>query len=627
MTEEGFLEFLSRRHFMPSFNLPIDSIVFVARGANNDNEEIEAKMSNGLEKALTGYAPGKKLMYLKKEFSVGGLYHEFPPSGVRSRTPDAPLTEQELRAKMTEQINRFRYWFTLPENISWYHMCRRCMHTLESQTSPDETPELGAPCQMCESGDEPWISKPLIRPPGFAPVVRTIQNGWAPVNPETFSDTPTYRLSTRWPTQIQDLDNLGDDCFELGDEGARIGLLEKMQIVDVNPGIADLSEPDRIGFDFCKDCGRLDVGRLNPTHHRPYAITYNDGMYCGIRNNPELSTDFENDRTERCNPGEAGRSIEGHHRLILGRRFTSDLLVLDVPWPDAEFIAITSDDEHDHRPLQARAAANSICQALIQVTTSGNCGLAISPSDINGDIRLYRDEEKGTQGFHIFLYERSDGGTGLLRALYQRLEEQFEDIGNPGSVLADLISGLSGERCSTDFYETERVNRVEVRSPCDSICNGCLQDFTTQHMAGQLNRELGYHLLLRSLFGELGIEQLNLRLDYMRLRRLLTEAVRDLGLDYEVETTLGDRSEAKPASPEDDDLPDEITQAYRSISYLVCGGKEFTVASTLADTDPESTTYNSWRIENDPEWVINSIKRHLGGGGGAGDRLRRARLG
>jgi len=348
-------------------------------------------------------------------------------------------------------------------------------------------------------------------------------------------------------------------------------------------------------------------------------------MYCGIGGHQELRDEFENERTQGCNPGDNGRQIEGHHRLILGRRFTSDLLVLDIPWPDEEFISINeSEDNQIQRPEQARAAANSICQALIQVTTSGNCGLSISPSDINGDVRLYRDEESGVQGFHIFLYERSDGGTGLLRALYQLLHDKFESIENPGSVISDLMSVLSGQRCITDFVPY-RDGKIEVRTPCNSICNGCLQDFTTQHMAGQLNRELGYHFLQRGLYGVLDNEKMNLRIDYLRLKRLVEEAVKDIKLKVEIEFDYFASSEGMSAKEDGDELPDEIKDIYLRIRGIICGDVTFTVASTLENIDEDATSFEAWKIENNPERVITHIKRHLGDSQSPADRLRSMR--
>ena len=48
--EDKLLEFLSRNHYLPSFNLPIDAVPFIARTTLDGEERIEARMSDGLRK-------------------------------------------------------------------------------------------------------------------------------------------------------------------------------------------------------------------------------------------------------------------------------------------------------------------------------------------------------------------------------------------------------------------------------------------------------------------------------------------------------------------------------------------------------------------------------------------------
>jgi hypothetical protein len=621
MSDDSFLEFLSRRHFLPSFNLPIDSIVFVARTARNGSEEIEVRMSDGLEKALTGYGPGRELMYMKKQFTVGGLYIEFPPTNIN---PDDPKDENRARMAMTEKINRFQVWYDTETNISWYHMCRRCMYTPTSVKQPDDTKELESNCKMCNADKENWISRPLIRPPGFAPLIYPVSRyGKADVVPAGSRDSPTYRLATRWPTQIQDMNDLGTDSFELGDSGARIGLLRGMQIVDVNPGLADLTVPDQIGFEFCRLCGCLDVQRLKPDHNRPYAIPFSDGLYAGIKPFESLVGQFNDDRQSKCKPGHEGSSINGFKRIILGRRFKSDLLVLDIPWPNEEFISPHSVNDTDPNPALARAAAMTICQALLQAATSGNCGLAISPSDVGGDVRHYIDEDDNSRGFHVFLYERADGGAGLLKALFTKMGEEFESLQEPGSVIEDLLKVLSGGRCSTQIQRSDDTD-YEIRTPCSSICNGCLQDFTTQHIADQLDRELGFHLLLHALHGELDPEWVNLSTDHRRLELLVSEAVRDLRLSgHEPELLKSERIEGE--NHREGDLPDDINEIMRSVIGVQSGIHEFTVVSTLQDVTENECVFRAWDVRNDPEGVISRVKKVLrGDDGDAVAALRRA---
>ena len=91
---EHFLDFLTEEQYLPSFNLPTDSVSFIARTANYGEEDIEVRMSNGLESALTQYAPGKELFVRKKKYISHGLFMAYPP-----RPDTAGLTNHE-KAKM-----------------------------------------------------------------------------------------------------------------------------------------------------------------------------------------------------------------------------------------------------------------------------------------------------------------------------------------------------------------------------------------------------------------------------------------------------------------------------------------------------------------------------------------------
>ena len=116
---EKLLEYLSRSHFLPSFNLPIAAVPFIARGMQNGEEKIIARMSDGLEKALVGYAPGKELTYKKQDFIVGGIYLEYMP---RREIPSGTEPLAAARTRMDEVLNRTKYWFTIPKNILYFHI-------------------------------------------------------------------------------------------------------------------------------------------------------------------------------------------------------------------------------------------------------------------------------------------------------------------------------------------------------------------------------------------------------------------------------------------------------------------------------------------------------------------------
>ena len=101
--EDKLLEFLSRNHYLPSFNLPIDAVPFIARTTLDGEERIEARMSDGLEKALHGYAPGAEVTYKKKEFVVGGIFLEYMP---RKPIDEDEDSLEKAKTRTNEVINR-----------------------------------------------------------------------------------------------------------------------------------------------------------------------------------------------------------------------------------------------------------------------------------------------------------------------------------------------------------------------------------------------------------------------------------------------------------------------------------------------------------------------------------------
>ena len=60
--DENLLDFLGKRHMLPTFNLPTDAVPFIVRSRSRrgSGEQIHVRMSTGLEQALTQYGPGKK---------------------------------------------------------------------------------------------------------------------------------------------------------------------------------------------------------------------------------------------------------------------------------------------------------------------------------------------------------------------------------------------------------------------------------------------------------------------------------------------------------------------------------------------------------------------------------------
>ena len=138
------------------------------------------------------------------------------------------------------------------------------------------------------------------------------------------------------------------------------------------------------------------------------------------------------------------------------------------------------------------------------MTGDDSLGLNIENSDVDGDVRRYRDGDE--EGWELFIFERSDGGIGLLEALFSHIEANLDvfNLDNPYDfpVLGRALSLLEGKRCSTLIPHPDTGDYISVHErPCKHICNGCLLDYSTQYMEKDLERTIGYHFLLYALYG------------------------------------------------------------------------------------------------------------------------------
>ena len=156
----------------------------------------------------------------------------------------------------------------------------------------------------------------------------------------------------------------------------------------------------------------------------------------------------------------------------------------------------------------SRKASISLARSLIRSFTEGGIeGVSLQSSDIGADVRMFSEEEK--KGWDIFVYETADGGIGLLNAIHDIIKKSLDD-GVPTKELPGLkkcIEILEGAFCSVEVLDTERNPHTIMQRPCESICHGCLLDFTTQYMMSDLDRELGNDLIRYVLGGTEGLSE------------------------------------------------------------------------------------------------------------------------
>ena len=516
--EEKLLEFLSRNHYLPSFNLPIDAVPFIARTTLDGEERIEARMSDGLEKALHGYAPGAELTYKKKEFVVGGIFLEYMP---RMPIDDDEDPLEKAKTRTNEVINRTQYWFSLQKNIKFFHMCKVCKNTLQfDSTPPEEVEALSKNCKVCDSDPENWQTYPSIIPPGFGPLIRpaTGRSGFSTVaDPDYTRESKRMFTRTRWPTALINDDKAISESKDLASKDDKWTLQltyqENVDIVNINAGYGNMDEDQEMGFAFCKKCGHMTPGkRLPPSKHlRPYAISRKDGMYSGAYSNDDLKLDFESAMNGKCEHSAEETMINGKSRLLLARKFTTNIMSLKIRWDNQHWVNLKEEQETGER------AAQTLCQGLLQAICNADTEFAISPNDIGGDIRQM---EQPDQGFEIFIFERVDGGAGLLKEVYNRIDIDWKGPDDRGIIFEKLTDILAGKLCIDTI--TDQGKTHNIAQPCDRICNGCLQDFTTQHMSGELNRELGYHML------ELALQNTNYKPNFHNDAKSLNDLAREV---------------------------------------------------------------------------------------------------
>tara|TARA_B100001564_G_C20652695_1_gene677636 strand:- start:1265 stop:2464 length:1200 start_codon:yes stop_codon:yes gene_type:complete len=381
------------------------------------------------------------------------------------------------------------------------------------------------------------------------------------------------------------------------------------KLVNINPGKGQIEDDDGFGFTFCKKCGSLSHDQLPAEHPRPYAIPFNDLHYCGIPDTEEGQTainSFREARTQNCNhnsdPQHSAISDNGnlYRRLVLGRIFTTDVLVFRIPWNTDDFVDM--DPSHGNTNTSQIAALSLLRSILESIAGDTSLGLNISDSDIDGDIRRYRDIDE--EGWELYIFERSDGGIGLLQALFEILEKKCPefDIENPYvfPIIGRALKRLSGQRCTTQVPSSDGTYITVRERPCKHICSGCLLDYSTQYMEKDLDRTSGFHFLLYALYGDDFQEYLHTTMsdDHRNLHALIKRLPGgdSVTLKYG-DSEIGRLDEGVKA---DIDL--------RSVSYVDLNEQKFLVSSPLL-SDLNENSFSRDMLLNNPEMILNSLQQ------------------
>ena len=254
-----------------------------------------------------------------------------------------------------------------------------------------------------------------------------------------------------------------------------------------------------------------------------------------------------------------------------------------------------------------RIGALTVLRAFLEsITGDDSLGLNIENSDVDGDVRRYRDGDE--EGWELFIFERSDGGIGLLEALYNHLEvnQNDFDLDNPYDfpVIGRAISRLEGRHCST-LIPIQNGDYVSVHQrPCKHICKGCLLDYSTQYLEADLERTTGHHLLLYALYGSDFEDRIGITMtdDQKSLHSLLQsiDGMEDAVLMEDRDgTTLGRYGE------EYDGPLDSINLI--GATGVRHGGHEYTIHSPLLSRDDDSFSFSRNNLHNDPLSIIQAF--------------------
>lgn len=230
-TQTPLLDALFDNGLLPSYAFPRDVCTFYVFDGHGD---IEEKPQQGMDKALSEYAPGRLLVINKQTYRVGGIFTE----GERSETP-------------AERF--FRH------GLPVYVYCPTCTFIRISSAEPGDEH-----CPICGTqlqGDE------LLRPPGFAP------ESARSLDEQDRDQEMSYATTADFPVPSQ------PEQFLWSSQPKRPIVWTHQQdreLVMVNRG------PLETGFAICELCGAAWPSSAAPvgnSHDKPFLVKRYPGQH------------------------------------------------------------------------------------------------------------------------------------------------------------------------------------------------------------------------------------------------------------------------------------------------------------------------------------------------------------
>lgn len=254
--DENLLDRLLYWGVLPRYAFPTDVAPFYVFGANSTGyrAEMEFAPSQGLNIALSQYAPNKQIWIKGKQYTSKAIYSPFP----------------DVRR---DAWGRKRL----------YYECERCGHAKTEGFYDTEKRGERLTCEACQTPNSFGPAKPWFRPPGFA----HLWNVPAPSVPDEPNET-SYATRAKLVITAE-----GTDAGPAITQHLR-GLGTRQHLLVSNSG------PDGEGYDYCTRCGRIESVSapeifLSQPHPLPYPND-NDPLCPGfVSKGIVLGTDFPTD--------------------------------------------------------------------------------------------------------------------------------------------------------------------------------------------------------------------------------------------------------------------------------------------------------------------------------------------
>jgi ATP-dependent helicase YprA (DUF1998 family) len=241
---------------LPRYAFPTDVAPFSVFSDNSTGYRAEREFapSQGLNIALSQYAPNKQIWIKGKQYTSKVIYSPFP--GDRSAAWD--------RKRL-------------------YYECERCGHAKTERFYDPEKRGERLTCEACDTSNSFGPAKPWFRPPGFA-------HAWKDPAPSV----PDEPNETAYATRAKLV--MTADGTQMGEPiTAQLrGLATRQHLLVSNSG------PDGEGYDYCTRCGRIESATapttlLSQAHTLPYPND-NDPLCPGfVSRGVVLGTDFPTD--------------------------------------------------------------------------------------------------------------------------------------------------------------------------------------------------------------------------------------------------------------------------------------------------------------------------------------------